>query len=214
MHSGRPRAGKGDNGRLAVESGRRNAATAHVHVARARGATTQHDRERALCYGVTPGTPPGCGSRATRVAVCSPRPSVVRGSQLAPIHVAGTRDAAPSPVGHTGHFPGSCRQQDDRLSARGLAATVVVVVRATAGGARSAALTQHRVGAGGDARWSGQRRAIRTRARAVGKFAAGDNKSTGKNVAMCTTRGLARRLRTVAMSQVHEACARRPRCEF
>ena len=57
---------------------------------------------------------------------------------------------------------------------------VVVVVRATAGGARSAALTQHRVGAGGDARWSGQRRAIRTRARAVGKFAAGDNKSTGK----------------------------------
>ena len=106
-------------------------------------------------------------------------------------------------------FPWLCRQQDDRLSARGLAATVVVVVRATAGGARSAALTQHRVGAGGDARWSGQRRAIRTRARAVGKFAAGDNKSTGKNVAMCTTRGLARRLRTVAMSQVHEDCARR-----
>ena len=111
-------------------------------------------------------------------------------------------------------FPWLCRQQDDRLSARGLAATVVVVVRATAGGARSAALTQHRVGAGGDARWSGQRRAIRTRARAVGKFAAGDNKSTGKNVAMCTTRGLARRLRTVAISQVHEDCARRPRCEF
>ena len=140
-----------------MESGRGDAATTDVHVARARGATTQDDGERALSHGVTPGTPPGCGSRATRVAVCSPRPSVVRGSQLAPIHVAGTRDAAPSPVGHTGHFPGSCRQQDDRLSARGLAATVVV--RATAGGARSAALTQHRVGAGGDARWSGQRRA-------------------------------------------------------
>ena len=31
----------------------------------------------------------------------------MRGSQLAPIHVAGTRDAALSPVGHTGHFPGS-----------------------------------------------------------------------------------------------------------
>ena len=155
-HSGRPRAGKGDNGRLAVESGRGDAATTDVHVARARGATTQDDGERALSHGVTPGTPPGCGSRATRVAVCSPRPSVVRGSQLAPIHVASTRDAAPRRSGTQG-FPWLCWQQDGRLSARGLAATVVV--RATAGGARSAALTQHRVGAGGDARWSGQRRA-------------------------------------------------------
>ena len=90
-----------------MESGRGDAATTDVHVARARGATTQDDGERALSHGVTPGTPPGCASRATRVAVCSPRPSVVRGSQLAPIHVAGTRDAALSPVGHTGHFPGS-----------------------------------------------------------------------------------------------------------
>ena len=39
-------------------------------------------------------------------------------------------------------------EQDGRLSACGLAATVVVMVRATAGGVRSAALTQHWAGAG------------------------------------------------------------------
>ena len=39
-------------------------------------------------------------------------------------------------------------EQDGRLSACGLAATVVVIVRATAGGVRSAALTQHWAGAG------------------------------------------------------------------